>query len=413
MAQLPLFRAILAFLCFALAYFLSNLVRAITATIAPSLHAEFALSAGDLGLLAGGYFFGFSLMQLPMGTWLDRHGSKKVLLAFLGLAVAGAVVFSQAQGFASLWLGRALIGMGVSACLMAPMAAYRLWFTPATQLRCNSWMLMTGALGMLASTLPVQWALPVLGWRGVFLTLALLFALAMVALALGLPKMGGQAKTAPIPQAPNATQAEQGYATVWRHPYFRQVAPMAFVFYGGISAMQTLWIGPWLGQVLGQTAAQSAAGLFWLNSVMLATFFAWGAAVPRLSRAAIGPNTVIAFSLPGCLALLLFMACLPQYTAWWTWALCLVFASAMAMAQPTLGQQFDPRLAGRALSLFNLMLFVGSFTVQWGFGLAVDALRHQGIGTVAAFQGALGLFFVLCTASYLWFLWCQQARSAS
>ncbi len=66
------------FLAFAFAYFFSALLRAITATLAPVLTQEFALSARELGLLAGGYFLGFAATQLPLGTWLDRHGPKKV-----------------------------------------------------------------------------------------------------------------------------------------------------------------------------------------------------------------------------------------------------------------------------------------------------------------------------------------------
>ena len=44
----------LIFAVLAFAYFLSTLIRAITATIAPTLVAEFQLNARDLGLLAGG-----------------------------------------------------------------------------------------------------------------------------------------------------------------------------------------------------------------------------------------------------------------------------------------------------------------------------------------------------------------------
>ena len=39
---------------------------------------------------------------------------------------------------------------------------------------------MTGSLGMLASTLPVQWLLPMLGWRGLFWWVAGLLLIAMV-----------------------------------------------------------------------------------------------------------------------------------------------------------------------------------------------------------------------------------------
>src|SRR6218665_1507420 len=172
--------AITVFLALAFAYFLSALVRAVTATLAPTLAPEFALQARDLGLLAGGYFLGFAAMQLPLGRWLDRHGPRKVLLGFLGLAVLGCLVFAAATGFSGLLAGRVLCGAGVSACLMAPLTGYRRWFAPQAQMSANSWMLMMGSLGMVASTLPVQWALPLWGWRPLFWTLAALIALAMV-----------------------------------------------------------------------------------------------------------------------------------------------------------------------------------------------------------------------------------------
>ncbi|MEY3639440.1 MAG: L-galactonate transporter [Pseudomonadota bacterium] len=149
--------AVLVFFSFAFAYLLSTLLRAITATLSPILTVEFGLDASDLGLLAGGYFFGFALTQLPMGHWLDRHGPKKVIISFLTVAVLGCLAFSWASNFSGLLLARVMIGVGVSACLMAPLTGYRRWLAIDKQQRANSWMLMTGALGMLASTLPVQW----------------------------------------------------------------------------------------------------------------------------------------------------------------------------------------------------------------------------------------------------------------
>ena len=59
-------------------YFLSCLLRAITATLSPVLTLEFDLMAADLGLLAGGYFLGFASIQIPLGYLLDRFGPKKI-----------------------------------------------------------------------------------------------------------------------------------------------------------------------------------------------------------------------------------------------------------------------------------------------------------------------------------------------
>ena len=110
--HLPRRMAVVVFLAFALAYFFSALVRAITATLSPTLTTEFNLSAQDLGLLAEGYFLGFSLTQLPLGRWLDQHGPKKVILAFLTLAVLGCLAFSWADSFQGLLAARVLCGMG-------------------------------------------------------------------------------------------------------------------------------------------------------------------------------------------------------------------------------------------------------------------------------------------------------------
>ena len=176
------------FLAFASAYFFSALIRAITATLAPTLVDEFALSAADLGLLSGGYFFGFSITQLPLGAWLDRFGPKRVLLAFLLVAVSGCLCFAAADSFWTLCAARVACGVGLSACLMAPLTAYRRWYQPDNQQRASSWMLMAGSFGFVASTLPVQWLMPLLGWRGIFVVLALLLLLSMAAVARVVPR---------------------------------------------------------------------------------------------------------------------------------------------------------------------------------------------------------------------------------
>lgn len=93
-------KAIAIFLAFAFAYFLSTLIRAITATIAPTLVAEFQLQSADLGLLAGGYFLGFAAMQLPLGKWLDSHGPRKVELLFWRQRWQ---VASRSPGLTALW----------------------------------------------------------------------------------------------------------------------------------------------------------------------------------------------------------------------------------------------------------------------------------------------------------------------
>lgn len=403
MSRLSRRDAVVVFLAFAFAYFISALIRAITATLSPTLTQEFSLNASDLGLLAGGYFLGFAVMQLPLGTWLDRHGPKKVSLYFLSMAALGCLAFSLATSFSGLLAARILCGVGVSACLMAPLTAYRRWFEPTTLMRANSWMLMTGSLGMVASTLPVQWLLPLVGWRVLFVGLGLMVVMAVGLIAWQVPRWEMGKSTGPA-----ATSTAAGsYAEVWRHPYFRKMAPIGFFVYGGLVAIQTLWAAPWMIKVAGYTPGQAASGLFWINVSMLVAFWAWGMLNPWLARRGLGADRLIALGLPvSFLILAILIACANSINTWATglFAIYCVSCTFVALAQPAVGMAFAPALAGRALSAYNLVIFSGVFVVQWGMGLVIDGLKALGLGEVAAFQSSMGLFLMCCMASYVYFL---------
>lgn len=390
----------LVFLAFAAAYFCSALVRAITATLSPVLTQDFSLQASDLGLLAGGYFLGFAATQLPLGAWLDRHGPKQVILWFLSLAVLGCLAFSAASSFAWLLASRVLVGMGVSACLMAPLTGYRRWFDAATLLQANSWMLMTGSLGMLASTLPVQWLMPLTGWRPLFWILAALLLLSMAGIAWLVPAW----KATPMLAASNLPSAPASYAPVWKSRYFRKMASLAFFNYGGMVAIQTLWAGPWMARVAGYSPIESATGLFYLNAAMLLTFLSWGLVTPRLAQRGWSATRLITWGVPLSLIVLAFNILAGAHTGWLGWALFCVASSVMGLAQPAVGMAFQAALAGRALSAYNLVIFSGVFVAQWGIGLLVDAFAALGLGTVASFQAAMGVFLCCCIASYGYFL---------
>ena len=397
--------AAIVFLAFAAAYCLSALVRAIIATLSPVLSQEFSLQSRDLGLLAGGYFLGFAATQLPLGTWLDKHGPKRVIVCFLVVAVLGCLVFSIATSFSGLLVGRVLIGMGVSACLMAPLSGFRRWLDTPSLLRANSWMLMSGSLGMLASTLPVQWLLPLVGWRALFWGLAGLVFLAMLVIAFVVPKWALDTDT-PADTAP-------GYAEIWKSRYFQKLSPLAFFNYGGLVAVQTLWAGPWMVKVAGYTPLEAATGLFYINAVMLLTFWSWGLMNPYLAKAGWHTDRLLAWGVPFSLVALAANIVGGASTGWVGWALFCVASTVISLSQPSVGMAFKPALAGRALSAFNLVIFTGVFTVQWGIGLLVDAFAALGLAQVASFQAAFSVFLCCCIAAYGYFLYSKVDNSAS
>jgi MFS family permease len=391
--------AVVIFFGFAFTYFFSALLRSVTATLAPVFSAELGIGAADLGLLAGAYFLGFAALQLPLGLWLDRHGPKKVLLSLLGVAAAGCAIFAFAKSLQSLIAARVLIGVGLSACLMAPLTCYRSAFSPTAQLRANSWMLMTGSLGMLASTLPVQWLMPHIGWRGLFLGLAAMIAVSMLLITFTAPRDQPHAQT---------TGHALGYAAIARHPLFRQMAPLGFFLYGGMLAMQSLWIGPWLTRVALYSPAQAAAGLFTVNLCMLIAFMTWGGAMPRLLARGLEAQKLMLWGVPLSLALLAINLMLGSQAGAWSWALWCVSSTVVSLSQPAVALVFPKEAAGRALSAFNLVIFGGVFALQWGLGLLIDHLVSDGMPVELAFRGAMGAFWICCVASYVWFVLARE-----
>ena len=405
-AETPRLAAVAIFACFAFAYFFSALVRAVVATLAPAFSADLGLGAADLGLLAGAYFAGFASTQLPLGSALDRFGPRRVLLACLAVAVIGCAWFALAAGFAGMTAARVLIGMGVSACLMAPMTFFRNHFPPQTQVRTASWMMMTGSFGMVASTLPVQWLMPQLGWRGIFWLVAASFATAMAAVALVVPS--------PPPVRRVAQEGcAGGYREVFRHRSFIRLVPIGFFHYGSLLALQTLWVGPWLVRVCGWTPQLAARGLFTINVSMLLAFLAWGALVPRLYARGCTAQLLITRGVPVSLVVLATAVALGARATTFAWALFCVSSTVVALALPAIGQAFASSLAGRALTAFNLVIFLGVFALQWFIGAVIDRLEAFGWTAEAAFQGAFLLPLAGCCASYAWFLWFDDRRPRS
>jgi len=165
------------FLPFVAGYYVSYAFRSMNALLGPHIAAEFDLGAADLGLLTSVYFLAFALAQIPMGVLLDRYGPRRVDAALLLVAAAGAFAFALARSFGHLILGRALVGLGVSVCLMGSFQAFVLWYPKERLATVNSRAFAVGILGAMTVTVPLEMALRVTDWR----TIAAFFALATLA----------------------------------------------------------------------------------------------------------------------------------------------------------------------------------------------------------------------------------------
>lgn len=381
---------------FAVGYFLSYLLRNANAVISPELRGDLGLMAADLGLLTSAYLLAFGAFQLPLGILLDRYGPRRVEAALLLLCAAGCALFAAGTALPQLAVARALIGLGVSACLMASFKAFSLWFPIERQASLNAAIMAAGGLGALAASSPLGALLPLLGWRGIFLALAAL-ALLVAGLIFTTPDRPAAAGRESL------RQQLAGLATIFGSRAFWRFAPQTTLIVGGFMALQGLWAVPWLMTVEGLTREQAAFHLLLVAGAMLVGFLGIAFFVQRLARAGLPPARLLALGMAGGLLATLGIV-LGIGPSWLLWpALGLVF-SVGNLAYALLSQQFPLALAGRANTALNLGAFAGAFGIQWLFGIAVDAGLAAGLTAPDAYRASLAGLLVMQTAGWGWYM---------
>ena len=352
----------LVFAPFAAGFFFSYVFRNVNAVIARDLAAEFSLTSADIGLLTSMYLLSFAAMQVPVGVFLDRYGPRRVVASLLGIAGLGALGFALAGSLVELALGRALIGLGVSACLMGSFKAFTLWFPLARLATLNGWMIAFGGLGGLAATSPLEALLEPLGWRAVFVGMAAGCVLSAAAIFFVVPEK-------PLPGAGEGWGvAFARMGRVFGTLSFWRIGLPLMICHGAYQAMQGLWLAPWLIDVGGLARAAMAAHMF-ATALAYATgalFFGWFAdfladrGVSRLGLYKLGTATGVAAFI--CIAFDLVPAKMPLLAVYG-------FSTISgSLAYALLTRLFPPEMTGRVNTAVNVAFFLVSFLFQIGVG---------------------------------------------
>lgn len=386
---------------FALGYFLSYLFRVVNAVLAPDLIAELSLSPRALGLLTASYFITFAAAQLPLGILLDRYGPRKIEAGLLLFAALGALIFATGESETELLIGRGLIGLGVSACLMAAFKAFTLWFEPQRLPLVNGVIMAAGGMGALTATLPVQLALEVTDWRGVFLLLAGFTLLCALIVFLLVPDHASTNNGEKL-----ATQL-QGFKSIFKDRFFWSIAPLTMLSQASFISIQSLWAGPWLQDVAGLPRAASADFLFLIAAAMVSGFLVMGTLAERLSRRGIKPVRVSAVGMFIFLIIQGLIIIGPEGD--WlipVWVAFGFFGTTGIVQYAVLSQHYPREMAGRVNTAMNLLVFISAFSLQSLIGAIINLWPPVSPGHYIeeSYQVAFGLLLILQAVAYIWFM---------
>jgi predicted MFS family arabinose efflux permease len=375
------------------ANFLNQAARTVMAIVGPVLAVEFGLTASELGLLAACMFAAYALAQLPLGIALDTIGPRKLQTGLMLLTAAGFALFAFSSGMTGFAVARVILGVGISAGLMAIIKGNAQWFAPAKVAGMTGLAMAIATLGSVLTTAPVQAVLPLLGWRGVFWVLCAVSLAVALWIFLSVTDKPAPAVRKSLRQELAVMGGILGSAKFWRYgPFAPMLSVVNFAYMG-------LWAGPWLRDVAGFDGATAAQTLLGYTLAALAGSALVGQATSRAVAAGRSgffvPLVCIGFVIAGQVGLAL------QPTAGIVvlglWLLIAFFGAGGTAGYIAVGQMFPPEQMGRVATACNTLTLGGAFLLQSAIGWILDLYPRTAAGgwDPAGYSWALGLSILL------------------
>ncbi|MBL8384063.1 MAG: MFS transporter [Burkholderiales bacterium] len=375
---------------------LNQASRTVMAIIGPLLATEFALSASELGMLAACMFAAYGAAQLPVGVALDVIGPRRLQASMALLAAAGFAVFALANGIAGLAAARVILGVGISAALMAVIKAHSQWCPPAQVTNMTGIALIVGALGSVLTTTPVEAVLPSLGWRGVFWVMCVASLATAAWIYVSVPEKAATGPARSLAAEFGVVGSILASRRFWRYgPAAAFLSTMNFAYLG-------LWAGPWLRDVAHYDGPARAQTLFWYTLALMAGGYVTGWAASKAQAAGWSRALVPGATTVGLIAAQAGLMLQPTTPAavvslWLLFAFC---ASAGPVGYIAVSQMFPPEQTGRVSTAINALTLAGAFALQAAVGTILDLWPRTAAGgwDPRGYSAALALSLVVQAA---------------
>lgn len=377
-----------------LGYLLSQFYRAFLAVLAPILAVDLHANAQDLAQASGWWFLAFATMQIPVGWALDRVGPRLTTAVLLGVAAIGAAVFATASGPGAITIAMALIGAGCSATLMASYFIFARIYSAGVFGTLAGTVVGIGSLGNLAASLPLSWAVDVIGWRGALWSLsAITLATALVTYAL-------------VRDPERVAGGNKGsLLDLLKMPALWPILLMMAVCYAAPSGLRGLWVGPWRVEVFGEDAGAIGRISLLMGLAMVAGSLAYGPLERLLGTRKwliVGGNGVMLACLLGLYAQTDTVGYLPVVLLAGVGFFGASYPMVMAHGRALLPQH----LVGRGVTLLNLFGIGAAGLMQLATGRLHDS--YAGSPAAAPYAALFALYAGLTAAGLLIYLLSQD-----
>ncbi|HYP82856.1 MFS transporter [Variovorax sp.] len=377
------------------AFALSQSFRTVAAILAPPLQAEFHLSAQQLGVFAGAFHFAFGALQFFMGMGIDVHGLRRTVLVAFPFAMAGALLSALAHSFPMLVLGQVLIGVGCAPAFLVCTVFIARHFPPERFASVSGLTMGVGSIGMLLTGTPLAWLVDAASWRAGFIALALCSLAAWLLMAW---KVHEPALPAHGP-APSMWDALKSYGALFALPHTLGILLLASVTYAAFISLRGLWLGPLLVERHGFSLVQS-------GNIALIVSVVGMFGPPLFGRLDPGPASrrrwIVGFTAVVAAGFLL-MALAPTATVDVAVMLLVgVLSGYIVLQYADTKAAYPPEMAGRALALFTMAMFLGVAVMQWFTGAVASWAKSHGLDPFFAVLLTIAALLAAGACAFAW-----------
>ena len=383
----------LIFVVLTLAYFFVYFHRLSLSIVANDLIADFKTTASVMGLLGSIYFYCYAFMQLPAGLLSDSLGPRKSVTFFLIIASAGSIIFGFAPTIKIAFLGRVMVGLGVSMVFIPTMKILSRWFHPHEFAFMTGILNAVGGMGVLAAT----WLLAVMtllfGWRISFELIGCCTFIIVVLVWFvvrdrpedkGWPSIEelDKKKDDKVTQPTTQISLLEGARRVISEKYFWPVAIWFFFDCGVFFAFGGLWGGPYLMHVYGMSRAQAGTVLSMIAWGMIIGSPPLGFLSDKVMKSRKKPfilcNLVLVIEL---LFLSIYPTGLPHITLYILFFIFSICSSSVVIFGFTIIKELFPmEIAGTSTGMVNLFPFLGGAVFMPFLGRVLDAYPKSDTG---------------------------------
>jgi predicted MFS family arabinose efflux permease len=383
----------------ALPFIMGYFYRVSMAVLSRDITQDLHLSAAELGILSGIFFYIFALAQLPLGPLLDRFGGKRIICLFSIITTSGSLIFALAPTYQAALIGRALLGAGTASILMGSLKIFTNWFNGREFPRVSGLMIAVGNLGSVSATAPLALAIGVFSWRPVILAITLAQAVATILVfATVRDSPAGQENAAVVasssPIVPENTRSILG--TLYSSPDFWLTALIAFFWYANYMVLLALWGGPYLREAVGLSPALAGNTLLCTSVGLILGSLLLGKAIDLLNGSL--EKTILcgqAFLLLLMLAMLGPAEHLPRPALAGLFFLIGLVSATGTIIYPLARKLVPHHFAATAMTGVNFFLLMGAATTQHVMGIYICSFPRGPAGyPAAAYHGAF--FIPIC-----------------